>query len=59
MGVKDTYEDSNDAWNPEIEITCEVSNVNSISNKYLYNKCFIDTGIMGAAFGVIIALILS
>lgn len=57
LGVKDTYEDSNDSWNPIIKKVCDVKTIDSISNKYLYNKCFIDSGIIGAGFGLLLGII--
>lgn len=58
MGVKGTYEESNNGWNAKIESACSVIGINSISNKYLYNKCFIDSGVMGFPFGLLITIIL-
>lgn len=57
MGVKDTYEYSNDEWNHIIKKVCDSEDIDNISNKYLYNKCFIDAGIFGAAFGFLLGII--
>lgn len=59
MGVKATYEESNDSWNPIIEAACSVTSVNSIGNKYLYNKCLIDSGIMAFPFAILLTIILT
>jgi hypothetical protein len=35
-----------------------VSDVNSIIDKYLYNKCLIDSGALGFSFGMTLMIIL-
>ncbi|KAL4460969.1 hypothetical protein ABPG74_016441 [Tetrahymena malaccensis] len=56
-GVKSTYQEQNDNWNGRIEKACDTNDIESISNKYLYNKCFIDGGIFGISFGFLLGII--
>lgn len=34
-----------------------MSNVQDISDKYLYNKCIIDAGLLGGSFGMILGML--
>ncbi|KAL4506888.1 hypothetical protein ABPG72_001309 [Tetrahymena utriculariae] len=56
-GVKQTYQTENDNWNNNIKAACDTNDIGSISNKYLYNKCFIDGGVFGVSFGFLFGII--
>lgn len=59
LGVRGTYEESNNIWNATISAACSNKSIEELENKYLYNKCYIDAGLFGASFGMILAMIMS
>ena len=59
LGIRGTYEESNNVWNATISSACGDKSIESLEDKYLYNKCYIDAGLFGASFGIILALIMS
>lgn len=59
LGIRQTYEDSNNAWNAKIIAACSDKSIKDLETAYLYNMCYIDAGVFGAVFGVLLGMIMS
>jgi hypothetical protein len=59
LGIRETYEDSNNAWNAKIIAACGDKPIKDFEGSYLYNMCYIDAGIFGAVFGILLGMIMS